>query len=109
MRRKPSIPGSRWQKMVLVLDAAQSRATEILDNSIEANNDNNPFLRGVYSIPSAEESTYEGCPAACSRQPERTREQTSRGRFVISDFQREFEWKPWDISELMPYSERGMH
>jgi len=23
------------------------------------------------------------------------------GRFVIPDFQREFEWKPWDISELM--------
>lgn len=22
------------------------------------------------------------------------------GRFVIPDFQREFEWKPWDISEL---------
>jgi hypothetical protein len=23
------------------------------------------------------------------------------GRFVIPDFQREFEWKPWDIRELM--------
>jgi uncharacterized protein with ParB-like and HNH nuclease domain len=23
------------------------------------------------------------------------------GRFVVPDFQREFEWKPWDISELM--------
>ena len=23
------------------------------------------------------------------------------GRFVIPDFQREFEWRPWDISELM--------
>lgn len=23
------------------------------------------------------------------------------GRFVIPDFQREFEWKPWDISDLM--------
>lgn len=23
------------------------------------------------------------------------------GRYVIPDFQREFEWKPWDISELM--------
>ena len=23
------------------------------------------------------------------------------GRFVIPDFQREFEWKPWDINELM--------
>jgi hypothetical protein len=23
------------------------------------------------------------------------------GRFVIPDFQREFEWKPWDISELI--------
>ena len=23
------------------------------------------------------------------------------GRFVIPDFQRDFEWKPWDISELM--------
>lgn len=23
------------------------------------------------------------------------------GRFVIPDFQREFEWKPWDIGELM--------
>jgi hypothetical protein len=23
------------------------------------------------------------------------------GRFVIPDFQREFEWKPWDIAELM--------
>lgn len=25
----------------------------------------------------------------------------SEGRFVIPDFQREFEWKPWDINELM--------
>jgi hypothetical protein len=24
-----------------------------------------------------------------------------QGRFVIPDFQREFEWEPWDISELM--------
>ena len=23
------------------------------------------------------------------------------GRYVIPDFQREFEWKPWDIRELM--------
>src|SRR5437763_195627 len=23
------------------------------------------------------------------------------GRFVIPDFQRDFEWNPWDISELM--------
>ena len=23
------------------------------------------------------------------------------GRFVIPDFQREFEWKPWDVRELM--------
>jgi len=23
------------------------------------------------------------------------------GRFVIPDFQREFEWKPWDIRELV--------
>jgi uncharacterized protein with ParB-like and HNH nuclease domain len=23
------------------------------------------------------------------------------GRFVIPDFQREFEWKPWDIRDLM--------
>lgn len=23
------------------------------------------------------------------------------GPFVISDFQREFEWEPWDIRELM--------
>jgi uncharacterized protein with ParB-like and HNH nuclease domain len=23
------------------------------------------------------------------------------GRFVIPDFQREFEWKPWDIGDLM--------
>ena len=23
------------------------------------------------------------------------------GNFVIPDFQREFEWKPWDIKELM--------
>ena len=23
------------------------------------------------------------------------------GRFVIPDFQRDFEWEPWDISELM--------
>ena len=23
------------------------------------------------------------------------------GRFVIPDFQREFEWKPWDINDLM--------
>lgn len=23
------------------------------------------------------------------------------GRFVVPDFQREFEWKPWDISDLM--------
>src|SRR5437868_4329300 len=23
------------------------------------------------------------------------------GRFVIPDFQREFEWRPWDIRELM--------
>jgi uncharacterized protein with ParB-like and HNH nuclease domain len=23
------------------------------------------------------------------------------GRFVIPDFQRDFEWKPWDIRELM--------
>lgn len=23
------------------------------------------------------------------------------GRFVIPNFQREFEWKPWDIGELM--------
>lgn len=23
------------------------------------------------------------------------------GRFVIPDFQREFEWEPWDIGELM--------
>src|SRR3712207_2016615 len=23
------------------------------------------------------------------------------GRFVVPDFQREFEWRPWDISELM--------
>ena len=23
------------------------------------------------------------------------------GRFVIPDFQREFEWRPWDISDLM--------
>ena len=23
------------------------------------------------------------------------------GRFVIPDFQREFEWEPWDISSLM--------
>ena len=25
----------------------------------------------------------------------------SEGRYVIPDFQREFEWKPWDISALM--------
>ena len=24
-----------------------------------------------------------------------------KGRYVIPDFQREFEWKPWDIRELM--------
>ena len=23
------------------------------------------------------------------------------GRYVIPDFQREFEWKPWDINDLM--------
>ena len=23
------------------------------------------------------------------------------GRFVIPDFQREFEWEPWDVRELM--------
>jgi len=23
------------------------------------------------------------------------------GRFVIPDFQREFEWKPWDVGDLM--------
>ena len=23
------------------------------------------------------------------------------GRFVIPDFQREFEWKPWDVRDLM--------
>jgi hypothetical protein len=23
------------------------------------------------------------------------------GRFVIPDFQREFEWKPWDVNDLM--------
>ena len=23
------------------------------------------------------------------------------GRFVVPDFQREFEWKPWDIKDLM--------
>ena len=23
------------------------------------------------------------------------------GQFVIPDFQRDFEWKPWDITELM--------
>ncbi|MFD2857328.1 DUF262 domain-containing protein [Seohaeicola zhoushanensis] len=23
------------------------------------------------------------------------------GRFVVPDFQREFEWNPWDISDLM--------
>ena len=23
------------------------------------------------------------------------------GRFLVPDFQREFEWKPWDIRELM--------
>jgi uncharacterized protein with ParB-like and HNH nuclease domain len=23
------------------------------------------------------------------------------GRFMIPDFQREFEWKPWDIRDLM--------
>lgn len=27
--------------------------------------------------------------------------QLREGRFVIPDFQREFEWKPWDIRELM--------
>ena len=25
----------------------------------------------------------------------------NEGRFVIPDFQREFEWKPWDIRDLM--------
>ncbi len=24
-----------------------------------------------------------------------------QGRYVIPDFQREFEWEPWDISALM--------
>ena len=28
-------------------------------------------------------------------------ERLREGRFVIPDFQREFEWKPWDIRELM--------
>src|SRR5437016_9017560 len=27
--------------------------------------------------------------------------QLKEGRYVIPDFQREFEWKPWDIRELM--------
>ena len=25
----------------------------------------------------------------------------AEGRFAIPDFQREFEWKPWDIRDLM--------
>ena len=28
------------------------------------------------------------------------------GRFVIPDFQREFEWKPWDIRELEHFPKR---
>ncbi|RMH40415.1 MAG: DUF262 domain-containing protein, partial [Gammaproteobacteria bacterium] len=28
-------------------------------------------------------------------------EKLKEGRFVIPDFQREFEWKPWDIRDLM--------
>jgi uncharacterized protein with ParB-like and HNH nuclease domain len=27
--------------------------------------------------------------------------QLREGRFVIPDFQREFEWRPWDIRDLM--------